>query len=112
MDPTSVDTAAKAAALLERAPLAVVGVLALAGLVWVYLAKEKLGREHRLETLSRESRHSEELRLLNEKHAAELKQANEARFTLAVAFEGTIRELIIAAKAKRRNRRNEKAGPE
>ncbi len=90
MDALSVDTAGKAATLLERMPIAAVAVLAIAGLVLVFRRWVKDGAEHRAEISS-----------LNAKHASELKLANEARFTLAVAFESTIRELVIAAKSRR-----------
>lgn len=93
----TVDVMGKGAGLLDRLPIAGVAVLSLVALVWVYLARERDGREHRAE-----------LKALNDSHAKELAAVNEARLRLATEFEGTIRALLIAAKARaRRPRRPE-----
>lgn len=105
MDYLSVDTAGRAAALLDKLPIAGVAVLAIAGLVWVFRRWVKDGQEHREEIRLLNDVHAKQLSDLNEKHELALKASTEARFTASAAFEGTIRELVLTAQRKQRERR-------
>lgn len=89
----AIESIGKAAGWLDRLPIAGVAVLALCALAWVFRLYIRDGQEHRTE-----------VKALNEKHAEELKAVNDARLRLATEFEGTIRALLIAAKAKRREK--------